>query len=51
VTLVRTVARGGASGVRLDRETAHLWTLRDARIARCEIYLDRSEALEAVGMR
>jgi ketosteroid isomerase-like protein len=51
VTLVRVVARGGTSGVPLDRETAHLWTLRDARVLRCTIYLDRSEALEAVGLR
>jgi ketosteroid isomerase-like protein len=45
--LVRVVARGGSSGVSLDRETAHLWTLRDGRVTRCEVYLDRSEALEA----
>ena len=31
VVLVRVVARGGSSGVSLDRETAHLWTLRDRR--------------------
>jgi ketosteroid isomerase-like protein len=47
VVLVRVVARGGSSGVSLDRETAHLWTLRDGRVTRCEVYLDRSEALEA----
>jgi ketosteroid isomerase-like protein len=48
VALVRVVARGGSSGVSLDRETAHLWTLRDRRVTRCEVYLDRSEALEAI---
>jgi ketosteroid isomerase-like protein len=51
VVLVRVVARGGSSGVSLDRETAHLWTLRDRRVTRCEVFLDRSEALEAVGPR
>jgi ketosteroid isomerase-like protein len=51
VALVRVVARGGSSGVSLVRETAHLWTLRDLRVTRCEVYLDRSEALEAVGLR
>ena len=51
VVLVRVVARGGSSGVSLDRETAHLWTLRDRRVTRCEVYLDRSQALEAVGLR
>jgi len=50
VALVRVVARGGSSGVSLDRETAHLWTLRDGRVTRCEVYLDRSEALDAVGL-
>ena len=51
VVLVRVVARGGSSGVSLVRETAHLWTLRDRRVTRCEVYLDRSEALDAVGFR
>jgi ketosteroid isomerase-like protein len=51
VVLVRVVARGGSSGVSLDRETAHLWTLREGRVTRCEVYLDRSEALEAVRLR
>jgi ketosteroid isomerase-like protein len=48
LVLVRVVARGGSSGISLDRETAHLWTLSDGRVTRCEVYLDRSEALEAV---
>jgi uncharacterized protein len=48
VVLIRVVARGGSSGISLDRQTAHVWTLRDGRVARCEVYLDRSEALEAV---
>src|SRR5215218_5188238 len=51
VARVRVVTRGGSSGVSLDRETAHLWTLRDGRVTRCEVYLDRSEALDAVGLR
>jgi ketosteroid isomerase-like protein len=51
VVLIRVVARGGSSGVSLDRKTAHLWTLRDGRLTRCEVYLDRSAALEAVRLR
>jgi ketosteroid isomerase-like protein len=51
VVLVRVVARGGSSGVSLDRKTAHVWTLRDGRVVRCEVYLDRSAAIEAVGVR
>ena len=49
VVLVRVVAQGGSSGVRLERETAHLWTLRHGRATRCEAYLDRSQALEKIG--
>jgi ketosteroid isomerase-like protein len=47
VALVRVVARGALSGVPLDRETAHLWTVEDGRVTRCEIHLDRSEGVEA----
>lgn len=35
--LARVVARGGSSGVSLDRETGHLWTLGDGRVTRCEV--------------
>jgi hypothetical protein len=30
---------------------AHVWTFRDGLIARMEMYADRSEALEAAGLR
>jgi hypothetical protein len=36
---------------RSDLETAHLWTIRDGRAKSARIYRDRSEALEAVGLR
>ena len=32
VALIRVVAQGGSSGVRLHRETAHLWAIRDGRV-------------------
>lgn len=48
LVLVRVVARGGVSGVRLERETAHVWAVSDGRVTLCEVYLDRSEAFEAV---
>jgi ketosteroid isomerase-like protein len=50
VVLVHLVAEGGLSGVRLERDTAHVWTLADGKVIRCEVYLDRSEALEATGL-
>ena len=50
VALIRVVAEGGTSGVRLERETAHLWAVRDGQVVLCQVYLDRSEGLEAVGL-
>jgi ketosteroid isomerase-like protein len=49
VVLVRVIAQGHLSGVRLDRETAHIWDVADSRVTRCEVFLDRSEALRTVG--
>jgi ketosteroid isomerase-like protein len=51
VVLVHLVAQGGMSGVRLERDTAHVWTLADGKVTRCEVYLDRAEAFEALGLR
>jgi ketosteroid isomerase-like protein len=47
VVMVHLVATGGKSGVRLERDTAHVWTIADGKVTRCEVYLDPSEALEA----
>jgi ketosteroid isomerase-like protein len=51
LVLIRVVARGGSSGVSVDRETAHIWTVRDGRVTRCEVYLDRSQAIAAAGLQ
>jgi ketosteroid isomerase-like protein len=48
VVLIHIVARGDLSGVELDRETAHIWSIADDRVTRCEVYFDRSEALKLV---
>lgn len=48
VVLVRVIAQGHLSGVRLDRETAHIWDIADGRVTRCEVFLDRSKALRTV---
>jgi ketosteroid isomerase-like protein len=42
VALVHVVAEGGLSGVRLERETAHVWTLADGKVTRCEVFLERA---------
>ena len=48
VVLVRVIAQGHLSGVRLDRETAHIWDISDGRVTRCEVFLDRPKALRTV---
>jgi ketosteroid isomerase-like protein len=50
VALVHLVAQGGLSGVRLERDTAHVWTVAHGKITRCEVYLDRAEGLAAAGL-
>jgi ketosteroid isomerase-like protein len=50
VVFIRVVAEGGASGVATDRETAHVWRVRDGRLSSIRIHLDRSRALEAMGL-
>lgn len=51
IALVHVVAEGGLSGVHLERDTAHVWTLADGKVTRCEVFLDRTEALEALGLK
>jgi len=50
VVFVRVVAEGGASGVTTERKTAHVWTVRHGRLSSIQIYRDRAQALEAVGL-
>jgi ketosteroid isomerase-like protein len=51
VVLIRVVARGGASGLAAEQETAHVWAIREGRLASIHIYRDRDEALKVVGLR
>jgi ketosteroid isomerase-like protein len=48
VVLIHLVARGSLSGVSLDRETAHIWSIADDRVTRCEVYFDRAEAMDEI---
>jgi ketosteroid isomerase-like protein len=47
---VRQTGQGAGSGVPIDMEVAHVYTMRDGKAARLVEYLDRDEALEAVGL-
>jgi ketosteroid isomerase-like protein len=48
LVLTRVFAQGHLSGIRLDRETAHAWAIADGRVTRCEVFLDRAEALRVL---
>lgn len=50
VVFVRILAEGGASGVPIERETTHVWTICGSRATSMRAYRDRSEALEAAGL-
>jgi ketosteroid isomerase-like protein len=50
VVLGRILAEGGASGVPIEFETAHVWTVRGNRATSMHAYRDRTEALEAAGL-
>ena len=47
---VRFTGRGATSGIPLEMELAHVLTLRDGKATSVVEYMDRNEALEAVGL-
>ena len=51
VVLVRWVGRGKASGAQGEISMAMVWTVREQAITRVEFFLDRAQALDAVGLR
>jgi ketosteroid isomerase-like protein len=51
VVLTLAIERGKGRGSGADvqaNKTAHVWTMRDGRAVRLDLYLDRDRALEAV---
>ena len=50
VVFVRWRARGTSSGAEWEMEPGQVFTLRDGKIARQEVYLNRAEALEVAGL-
>jgi ketosteroid isomerase-like protein len=46
----RILAKGVASGVPIELDTTHVWTVRAGRATFFQAYRDRSEALEAAGL-
>jgi ketosteroid isomerase-like protein len=52
LTLAVEHGRGRGSGAEVQAmNTAHLWTLRDGKAVRLDLFMDRERALEAVGLR
>ena len=51
VVLAKLIAEGRTSGVHLEREVAHLWTIEAGRATGIRVYLNQDEALEAAGLR
>ena len=41
---------GRTSGLEVEAEESHVWTLRDGRIVRMQMFLDRGDALAAAGL-
>jgi ketosteroid isomerase-like protein len=51
LTLAVEHGRGRGSGAEVQAaKTAHLWTLREGKAVRLDLFLERSRALEAVGL-
>jgi uncharacterized protein len=50
VVLLRFRGRGRDSGAEVEAPMAHVWTIRDGKAIRLRQFLNRAEALEAVGL-
>jgi uncharacterized protein len=50
VVLTRYTGRGKGSRVAVDTRGAHVWTLRDGRVIRLEVFSSRERALAAAGI-
>jgi ketosteroid isomerase-like protein len=50
LAFVRVTGSGSASGAGFEIRIAHLWTLRDGKLVRCQAFGNRDEAVEAAGL-
>jgi ketosteroid isomerase-like protein len=50
VVHARHRARGAASGVPVETDVWYVWTLKEGRAVRADVFNDRAEALEAAGL-
>jgi uncharacterized protein len=50
VVVLRMIGTGNVSGVPVEERIAHLWTIRDGRAIRLQVYSDPADALAAAGL-
>ena len=50
VVALRVSGRGKGSGVNVEQRNGQVWTFVDGKIARIDSFMNRAEALEAVGL-
>ena len=50
VTRVRHKSRGAESGAPVETDIWYVWTIRDGKTVRADIFNDRSKAFEAAGL-
>jgi ketosteroid isomerase-like protein len=50
VVVFRFRGTGRGSGVPIDEQLAHVWTIRDGKAVRMEVHSGRDEALRAAGL-
>jgi uncharacterized protein len=48
LVVARVIARGTGSGIEIEDTAFHLWTLREERAVRFEVFLNREQALTAL---
>ena len=51
VAILHLIGRGSGSGIEMDETDAHVFTFSDGKVTRWRDFSDRSEALEAAGLR
>jgi ketosteroid isomerase-like protein len=51
LVFIRARARGRGSGIEMDNRIAWLWTFRDDQAVRLDVYEEREEALEDLGLK
>jgi uncharacterized protein len=50
VVPIYTAGHGRSSGIRIENRVTHVWTIRDGKAVRFRVFLDREQALAAVGL-